>query len=208
MMSGVLEGIRVLDFGRYIAGPFCGTLLGDLGAEVIRIEKLDGSEDRWVTPVTEGGEGAMFLQIGPNLLRPIWRNIAPWPPSVTGVTQRSSLPSSFSMRITSAPRSPSRVPQKGPAMYRPKSRTRIPSRTPGIMLSLERRSVEESVGLQEDGQYEAAFVGPCFMAAAGTAPDILAALADAGMVGQRPGDHVGLLDLDMFVPRQARARCP
>ena len=67
-MSGVLEGIRVLDFGRYIAGPFCGTMLGDLGAEVIRIEKLDGSEDRWVTPVAEGGEGAMFLQMGRNKL--------------------------------------------------------------------------------------------------------------------------------------------
>ena len=39
-MAKVLEGIRVLDFGRYIAGPFCGTLLGDMGAEVIRIEKL------------------------------------------------------------------------------------------------------------------------------------------------------------------------
>ncbi len=67
-MSGVLEGVRVLDFGRYIAGPFCGTLLGDLGAEVIRIEKLEGSEDRWVTPVVEGGEGAMFLQMGRNKL--------------------------------------------------------------------------------------------------------------------------------------------
>ena len=67
-MSGVLDGIRVLDFGRYIAGPFCGTMLGDLGAEVIRVEKLGGSEDRWVTPVVEGGEGAMFLQIGRNKL--------------------------------------------------------------------------------------------------------------------------------------------
>jgi crotonobetainyl-CoA:carnitine CoA-transferase CaiB-like acyl-CoA transferase len=67
-MAGVLEGIRVLDFGRYIAGPFCGTMLGDLGAEVIRIEKLEGSEDRWVTPVTEGGDGAMFLQMGRNKL--------------------------------------------------------------------------------------------------------------------------------------------
>lgn len=67
-MAGVLEGIRVLDFGRYIAGPFCGTMLGDLGAEVIRVEKLEGSEDRWVTPVAEGGEGAMFLQIGRNKL--------------------------------------------------------------------------------------------------------------------------------------------
>ena len=67
-MPGVLEGIRVLDFGRYIAGPFCGTMLGDLGAEVIRIEKIEGSEDRWVTPVTKGGEGAMFLQMGRNKL--------------------------------------------------------------------------------------------------------------------------------------------
>ena len=67
-MPGVLEGVRVLDFGRYIAGPFCGTLLGDLGAEVIRIEKLEGSEDRWVTPVVDGGEGAMFLQMARNKL--------------------------------------------------------------------------------------------------------------------------------------------
>lgn len=65
---GVLDGIRVLDFGRYIAGPFCGTMLADLGAEVIRVEKLEGSEDRWVTPVAEGGEGAMFLQMGRNKL--------------------------------------------------------------------------------------------------------------------------------------------
>jgi crotonobetainyl-CoA:carnitine CoA-transferase CaiB-like acyl-CoA transferase len=43
-------------------------MLGDLGAEVIRIEKLEGSEDRWVTPVAEGGEGAMFLQMGRNKL--------------------------------------------------------------------------------------------------------------------------------------------
>ena len=42
-MVGVLEGIRILDFGRYIAGPFCGMLLADMGAEVIRFEKIDGS---------------------------------------------------------------------------------------------------------------------------------------------------------------------
>jgi len=32
-MQGVLDGIRVLDFGRYIAGPFCAALLGDLGTK-------------------------------------------------------------------------------------------------------------------------------------------------------------------------------
>tara|TARA_B100001996_G_scaffold177067_2_gene135158 strand:+ start:767 stop:1951 length:1185 start_codon:yes stop_codon:yes gene_type:complete len=65
-MSQILQGIRVLDFGRYIAGPFCGTLLGDLGADVIRIEKIDGSEDRFLSPVTETGDGALFMQLARN----------------------------------------------------------------------------------------------------------------------------------------------
>lgn len=65
-MGAVLEGIRVLDFGRYIAGPFCGTLLADMGAEVIRIEKIDGSEDRFTTPITPEGEGAGFIQLARN----------------------------------------------------------------------------------------------------------------------------------------------
>ncbi|MEZ5492293.1 MAG: CoA transferase [Gammaproteobacteria bacterium] len=67
-MSKVLEGIRVLDFGRYIAGPFCATLLGDMGAEVIRVEKVDGSEDRFLSPVSEQGDGALFMQMGRNKL--------------------------------------------------------------------------------------------------------------------------------------------
>lgn len=67
-MKKILEGIRVLDFGRYIAGPYCATLLGDLGAEVIRIEKVDGSEDRFLSPVTERGDGALFLQLARNKL--------------------------------------------------------------------------------------------------------------------------------------------
>ncbi len=63
---GVLDGVRVVDFGRYIAGPFCATLLGDLGADVIRVERVDGGEDRFVTPVTDDGTGTMFLQVGRN----------------------------------------------------------------------------------------------------------------------------------------------
>ena len=65
-MSGILGGIRVLDFGRYIAGPFCATLLADLGADVIRIEKPSGGEDRFTVPVTTTGEGAYFQQLGRN----------------------------------------------------------------------------------------------------------------------------------------------
>ena len=73
-MAGVLDGIRVLDFGRYIAGPFCAALLGDLGAEVIRIERIGGGEDRSFIPVGAGqardecGGGAMFLAMNRNKL--------------------------------------------------------------------------------------------------------------------------------------------
>lgn len=63
-MTAILEGVRVLDFGRYIAGPFCAALLADLGAEVIRIERPQGGEDRFLMPATRSGEGAMFLQTG------------------------------------------------------------------------------------------------------------------------------------------------
>ena len=66
MVTSVLAGIRVLDVGRYIAGPFCAALLGDLGADVIRIERVEGGEDRWVTPVAPGGDGALFMQVNRN----------------------------------------------------------------------------------------------------------------------------------------------
>jgi crotonobetainyl-CoA:carnitine CoA-transferase CaiB-like acyl-CoA transferase len=62
----VLAGIRVLDFGRYIAGPYCAALLADLGADVIRIERRGGGEDRWVAPVGADGVGAMFLVMNRN----------------------------------------------------------------------------------------------------------------------------------------------
>lgn len=65
-MSSVFNGLRVLDFGRYIAGPFCAAMLGDFGADVIRVDKLGGSEDRFVMPVSEAGVGAYFLQVNRN----------------------------------------------------------------------------------------------------------------------------------------------
>ncbi|MBL8650382.1 MAG: CoA transferase [Sphingopyxis sp.] len=61
-----LKDVRVLDFGRYIAGPYCGALLADYGADVIRIEGPAGNEDRFSVPVAEDGSGAMFLQMNRN----------------------------------------------------------------------------------------------------------------------------------------------
>lgn len=58
-----LTGIRVLDFGRYIAGPYCAALLADYGADVIRIEAPGGNDDRFTVPVAGDGSGAMFLQM-------------------------------------------------------------------------------------------------------------------------------------------------
>ena len=66
-MPGVLEGVRVVDFGRYIAGPWCAALLGDFGADVIRVEKVDGGEDRFISQISrDDGSGAMFLQVNRN----------------------------------------------------------------------------------------------------------------------------------------------
>jgi crotonobetainyl-CoA:carnitine CoA-transferase CaiB-like acyl-CoA transferase len=62
----LLADLRVLDFGRYVAGPYCATLLGYLGAEVIRIERREGGEDRYIAPVTAQGEGAVFFQTACN----------------------------------------------------------------------------------------------------------------------------------------------
>jgi crotonobetainyl-CoA:carnitine CoA-transferase CaiB-like acyl-CoA transferase len=64
--DAVLAGIRVLDFGRFIAGPHCAAMLGDLGADVIRIERPGGGEDRCVAPATDAGDGGTFLQCNRN----------------------------------------------------------------------------------------------------------------------------------------------
>ncbi|PYO53521.1 MAG: CoA transferase, partial [Candidatus Rokuibacteriota bacterium] len=68
LTSDVLAGIRVLDFGRYIAGPYCAALLAEYGAEVIRVERRGGAEDRSVAPLAPAGDGALFLQMNRNKL--------------------------------------------------------------------------------------------------------------------------------------------
>src|SRR5437870_2367171 len=53
-MSGCLDGIRVLELARYQAGPRCGMVLSDLGAEVIKIERLGGEQNRKSKPLVNG----------------------------------------------------------------------------------------------------------------------------------------------------------
>lgn len=61
--AGPLAGVLVVDFGRYVAGPWCSGLLGALGAEVIRVERPGGAEDRHLFPLSDGGPGAYMAQV-------------------------------------------------------------------------------------------------------------------------------------------------
>jgi len=61
-MSGPLTGMRVMDFTRALAGPHCTLLLGDMGAEVVKIERVNsGDEVRRMGPPFVNGESAAFM---------------------------------------------------------------------------------------------------------------------------------------------------
>jgi len=62
-----LEGIKVLDFTRVLAGPFCTMILADMGAEVIKVEQRGkGDDTRQFGPPFQDGESAYFLSINRN----------------------------------------------------------------------------------------------------------------------------------------------
>ncbi|MGW8182944.1 MAG: CaiB/BaiF CoA transferase family protein [Burkholderiales bacterium] len=65
--GGALEGLRVLDLSRVLAGPLCGQILGDMGADVIKIEPPGAGDDTrsWGPPFT-GGESAYFVGLNRN----------------------------------------------------------------------------------------------------------------------------------------------
>jgi crotonobetainyl-CoA:carnitine CoA-transferase CaiB-like acyl-CoA transferase len=70
MKSLPLDGVRVLDLSRVLAGPFCTMTLGDLGAHVIKVERpVSGDDTRgWGPPFDAAGESAYFLSTNRNKL--------------------------------------------------------------------------------------------------------------------------------------------
>lgn len=66
-MGGALEGVRVLDLSRALAGPYCSMMLGDLGADVLKIEQPGvGDNTRAWGPPFQGGESSYFLSVNRN----------------------------------------------------------------------------------------------------------------------------------------------
>ncbi len=65
-MTGALDGIKVLDLSRVLAGPWCAMVLGDLGADVIKVESPEGDDLRHFGPPFEKGESAYFMVVGRN----------------------------------------------------------------------------------------------------------------------------------------------
>ena len=67
-MALPLTGVRVLDLTRVLAGPLCTMMLGDLGADVLKIERPDGGDETrgWGPPFDSRGESAYYLAVNRN----------------------------------------------------------------------------------------------------------------------------------------------
>lgn len=66
----MLNGIRILDLSRVLAGPLATMMLGDLGADVIKVERVDGGDETrgWGPPFDDRGQSAYFLSVNRNKL--------------------------------------------------------------------------------------------------------------------------------------------
>ncbi|MDP9156566.1 MAG: CoA transferase [Pseudomonadota bacterium] len=65
--SGPLSGMRVIELAHIMSGPICGMMLADMGADVIKVEKIPGGDDcRRFAPILEGGESASFMIVNRN----------------------------------------------------------------------------------------------------------------------------------------------
>ena len=65
-MSGPLKGVKVLDFTRVMAGPFCTMLLGELGADIVKVEPPGGEDTRGWGPPWMGEDSAYFMSVNKN----------------------------------------------------------------------------------------------------------------------------------------------
>ena len=66
MMPAKLEGVKVLDVSRVLAGPFCSLMLGDMGADVIKVEPPGGDETRTWPPFYSNGESGYYMALNRN----------------------------------------------------------------------------------------------------------------------------------------------
>ena len=66
MMTAALTGLKVLDLTRALAGPLCAMTLGDMGADVIKVEPPGGDDTRHWGPPHVGGEAAYYLGVNRN----------------------------------------------------------------------------------------------------------------------------------------------
>lgn len=64
--NGPLSGIKILDFTHVLSGPFGSTMLGDLGADIIKIESPVGDSTRWAIPPSVSGESSYFFCVNRN----------------------------------------------------------------------------------------------------------------------------------------------
>ena len=65
-MTYALDGVKVLDLSRVLAGPFCGMLLGDMGADVLKIEEPEGGDESRTWPPFMAGEASGYLSMNRN----------------------------------------------------------------------------------------------------------------------------------------------
>lgn len=65
-MTKPLDGIKVLDMTRVLAGPYCTMMLGDMGADVVKVERPEGDDTRGYGPPFLNGESAYFMSINRN----------------------------------------------------------------------------------------------------------------------------------------------
>jgi crotonobetainyl-CoA:carnitine CoA-transferase CaiB-like acyl-CoA transferase len=65
--NGPLSGMRVIELAHIMSGPICGMMLADMGADVIKVEKIPGGDDcRRFAPILPGGESASFIIVNRN----------------------------------------------------------------------------------------------------------------------------------------------